>query len=182
MPFWQSGATVPPHLKNIKAAVMTVGGWFDAEDLFGTLGTYPAPVRAEQPSAHSTCWSMGPWPHGGWSRGDGDTSQRQLRIQNQRVLGRDKIELPFLKHFLKDDPKFDMPKGPWSFETGTNPCTRRARYDAWPPKNSRAALANSFMPAAGCPLTRRRMVKRTSTSTSATRPSRSPISPTSPST
>jgi hypothetical protein len=24
-----------PHLKNIKHAVMTVGGWFDAEDLRG---------------------------------------------------------------------------------------------------------------------------------------------------
>jgi hypothetical protein len=28
------------HLQDIKPAVMTVGGWFDAEDLYGPLNTY----------------------------------------------------------------------------------------------------------------------------------------------
>ena len=37
--FWQS-RNIRPHLKNVKPAVLTVGGWFDAEDLFGTLQTY----------------------------------------------------------------------------------------------------------------------------------------------
>ncbi|HEX7484668.1 MAG TPA: CocE/NonD family hydrolase, partial [Vicinamibacterales bacterium] len=34
--FWQA-RNLRPHLRNIKPAVMTVGGWFDAEDLFGAL-------------------------------------------------------------------------------------------------------------------------------------------------
>ena len=34
--FWKA-RNLRPHLKNIKPAVMTVGGWFDAEDLFGAL-------------------------------------------------------------------------------------------------------------------------------------------------
>ena len=37
--FWQE-RNLRPHLKNIKPAVMTVGGWFDAENLFGALETY----------------------------------------------------------------------------------------------------------------------------------------------
>ena len=42
--FWQA-RNLRPHLKNIKAAVMTVGGWYDAEDLFGTLAIYRAVER-----------------------------------------------------------------------------------------------------------------------------------------
>ena len=34
--FWKA-RNLRPHLKEIRPAVMTVGGWFDAENLFGTL-------------------------------------------------------------------------------------------------------------------------------------------------
>ena len=37
--FWQKRGLLQ-HLKNIKPAVMIVGGWFDAEDLYGPLNTY----------------------------------------------------------------------------------------------------------------------------------------------
>src|SRR5947207_5588435 len=37
--FWQE-RNVRPRLRNIHAAVLTVGGWFDAEDLFGALQVY----------------------------------------------------------------------------------------------------------------------------------------------
>ena len=39
---WWKARDTRPHLKNIKPAVMTVGGWFDAEDLFGSIETYRA--------------------------------------------------------------------------------------------------------------------------------------------
>jgi putative CocE/NonD family hydrolase len=128
--FWQS-RDLCPHLKNVKAAVMTVGGWFDAEDLFGTLSTWRA-VEQNNPGTFNTL-VMGPWPHGGWSRGDGDHLGNVNFGAKTAEFYRDKIELPFLKHFLKDDPKFDLPKA-MVFETGTN---QWRRYDAWPPKNSR---------------------------------------------
>ena len=51
--FWQA-RNLRPHLKNIKPAVMTVGGWFDAENLFGALETYKN-VEARAP-ARPTCW------------------------------------------------------------------------------------------------------------------------------
>lgn len=37
--FWQK-RSILPHLKNTKPAVLTVGGWFDAEDLYGPLNIY----------------------------------------------------------------------------------------------------------------------------------------------
>jgi predicted acyl esterase len=39
--FWKSMNPLK-YLKNIKPAVFIIGGWFDAEDLYGTLHTYNA--------------------------------------------------------------------------------------------------------------------------------------------
>jgi predicted acyl esterase len=50
------------HLKDIKPAVMTVGGWFDAED-FGPLNTYQT---IEKTSKNYNTIVMGPWSHGDW--------------------------------------------------------------------------------------------------------------------
>jgi putative CocE/NonD family hydrolase len=54
--------------------------------------------------------------------------------QKTGVFYRDKIELPFLKHFLKggEDPK--LPEA-YMFETGTN---QWRKFDSWPPKNTTA--------------------------------------------
>ena len=128
--FWQS-RDMRPQLKNVKAAVMTVGGWFDAEDLFGTLSTYRA-VEKNNPGAFNML-VMGPWFHGGWSSDAGDHLGNINFGARTSDFYRERIELPFLKHFLKDDSKIDLPKAS-VFETGTN---RWRRYDAWPPKNSR---------------------------------------------
>jgi predicted acyl esterase len=51
------------HLKDIKPAVMTVGGWFDAEDLYGPLNTYQ-----QKTSKNYNTIVMGPWSHGDWAR------------------------------------------------------------------------------------------------------------------
>jgi predicted acyl esterase len=52
------------HLKDIKPAVMTVGGWFDAEDLYGPLNTY----HNRETSKNYNTIVMGPWSHGDWAR------------------------------------------------------------------------------------------------------------------
>src|SRR5207253_2429964 len=69
--YWQA-QNVPKNLSHVKAsvAVMTVGGWFDAEDLQGPLKIYEA-VEKNNPQTYNTL-VMGPWFHGGWSRGDGE--------------------------------------------------------------------------------------------------------------
>ncbi|HLX66009.1 MAG TPA: CocE/NonD family hydrolase, partial [Puia sp.] len=39
--YWEA-RNIRPHLKNIRPATLLVGGWFDAEDMFGSLRTYEA--------------------------------------------------------------------------------------------------------------------------------------------
>ena len=130
--FWKTRA-ITPHLKNIRAAVLTVGGWFDAEDLAGPLATFRAIAR--QSPATDNRLVMGPWVHGGWAHGPG----RQLgRVQFQQPTAEQfqkDVLLPFFEQHLREAP----PKSPIAratvFETGTNVWRR---YDAWPPKEAKA--------------------------------------------
>ena len=124
--FWQS-RDLRRHLKNIQPAVMTVGGWFDAEDLFGALHTYES-IEKNSPGAYNML-VMGPWCHGCWARTDGDKLGNVTFGAKTSQFYRDEIEYPFFEHFLKDkaDPK--LPEA-FIFETGTN---RWRREPAWPP-------------------------------------------------
>lgn len=124
--FWASRTPVP-HLKNIKPAVMTVGGWFDQEDLYGPLKTF-AGIEKNKPASPNYL-VMGPWTHGSWTRGDNDALGN---IRFNAATGpyyREHIELAFFNHYLKDTDSLAMPKAT-IFETGSN--TWR-NYSAWPP-------------------------------------------------
>ncbi len=119
-----------PRLQNIHAALLTVGGWFDAEDLYGPLHVWRC-VAQQDPDTMSRL-VMGPWSHGAWSQAD--TSQfGPLDFQsNPAEFFRQQLELPFFQHYLKDAPG---PAGPKAavFETGVN---RWRTFTAWPPTNA----------------------------------------------
>ena len=129
--YWQA-RDLRRHLKNIKPAVMTVGGWFDAEDLFGALNTYKE-IERNSPGANNTL-VMGPWFHGGWSRSDGDKLGHVDFGSKTAVFYRDEIEYPFFNFWLKGKPDPRLPEA-FVFETGTN---QWRREDAWPPKDAHA--------------------------------------------
>src|SRR3989454_12290436 len=113
--FWQL-RNVLPHLKNVKPAVMTVGGWYDAENLCGALQVYKS-VEASTPGAFNVL-VMGPWVHGGWSFGEG-SSLGDVRFDAKTAeFYRENIELPFFNHFLKDKGEQSLPEA-YVFETGT---------------------------------------------------------------
>ena len=61
---------LPSRMKGVHAAVMTVGGWFDTEDLYGPLHLYQA-IEKNNPGIQNTL-VMGPWTHGGWLGSKGD--------------------------------------------------------------------------------------------------------------
>ncbi|HUR55372.1 MAG TPA: CocE/NonD family hydrolase, partial [Gemmataceae bacterium] len=128
--FWKS-RNIRQHVKNIKPAVLTVGGWFDAENLFGALETFKA-AEANAPPTHNTL-VMGPWVHGGWNRGAGDKLGDVTFGANTGDLYRTQIELPFFEYHLKGKGAAEHPKA-WVFETGTN---RWRKFDAWPPKEAK---------------------------------------------
>ncbi len=135
--FWRS-RDLAPHMKNIKPAVLFVGGWFDAEDLAGPLRLFRA-LEKNGPSAPNTL-VMGPWLHGGWADMDGDKLGNLDFGSKTGEYFRDNIELPFFVYHLKDkgdglkaSKGSTIPKA-WLFETGTN---QWRRFDAWPPKEAR---------------------------------------------
>jgi len=127
--YWQS-RNILPHLKNVAPAVMTVGGWFDAEDLYGTLKTYYA-IERQNPGIFNAL-VMGPWDHGGWGRRDGDRLGNIHFGQPTSKLYREQIESVFFRHYLKGEGAMPLPEA-YMFETGAN---RWRMFDAWPPKES----------------------------------------------
>jgi uncharacterized protein len=127
--FWQA-RNVLPHLRNVTTTVMTVGGWFDAEDLFGALNTYQG-IERNNPGIYNTI-VMGPWFHGGWARSDGDILGNINFGAKTSLYYREKYELPFFNCLLKDKCDGRMPEAVM-FETGSN---KWRTYDHWPPTNT----------------------------------------------
>ncbi len=126
---WWQARNVRPHLRNIRCAVMTVGGWFDAEDLFGALETYRWTER--QNPGITNLLVMGPWAHGEWGGGSGDALGNVRFHAKTAEYYREKLELPFFRHFLKGDSNYPLAEA-HVFETGTD---QWRRFESWPPKN-----------------------------------------------
>jgi len=127
--FWQSRG-MEHALKGIKGpAVLTVGGFYDAEDMWGALHTYQA-IEKQNPGLTNTI-VMGPWSHGQWA---GDDGERLGPIEFGSKTGkkfRDEVQFPWFEHYLRDgaDPK--LPEA-MMFESGTN---KWLNFPVWPPRN-----------------------------------------------
>ena len=129
--YWKS-RNIRPALKNVKPATLVVGGWFDAEDLFGALRTYEA-IEKQSPTTKNQI-VMGPWTHGAWSRPEWKEFGPLNFGSNTSTYFQEELEVKFFNYYLKD-------KGDWKaaeatmFNTGTN---EWKTFDAWPPKNKEA--------------------------------------------
>ena len=126
--YWQSRNTLP-HFNNIKPAVMVVGGWFDAENLYGALHTYES-IEGKNPGIKNSL-VMGPWFHGGWARVDGGHLGNIQFASKTSKFYQDNIELKFFNYYLKEIGDAKLPEA-YVFETGTN---KWKTYDKWPPEN-----------------------------------------------
>jgi putative CocE/NonD family hydrolase len=125
--FWQS-RNLLPHLNEVTAAMMVVGGWYDTEDLYGPLNIYRS-LEEKNPEIFNML-VMGPWPHGGWYRTDGSSlGEADFGFQTSKYY-LEQAELPFFRHYLKDADKPALPEA-LVFETGAN---RWRTFDAWPPE------------------------------------------------
>ncbi len=128
--FWQA-RNMRPHLKQIKPAMLTVGGWFDAENLFGALRVYQS-IEQRQPvgSSHLV---MGPWYHGQWASDAGEKLGNVAFDAKTGDFFREKIQFPFFEQHLKGKDDAKLPEA-YVFETGRN---QWRKHDAWPPKQAR---------------------------------------------
>jgi uncharacterized protein len=119
VPYIQAPVTVP---------TLNVGGWFDAEDHYGTVEAYQKYEEGDAQGLNHLV--MGPWYHGGWMASEG------------RILGavdfgsdtarwyREQVEAPWFAHWLKEGPPIELARV-LSFRTGANTWQH---YEAWPPK------------------------------------------------
>ncbi|MFN7958747.1 MAG: CocE/NonD family hydrolase [Holophagaceae bacterium] len=125
--FWQA-RNLRPKLKEVRPAVLTVGGWFDAENLFGALQVFK--TLAQQSPTTDSRLVMGPWFHGGWERSRGDhLGPVQFGAATSEWFQAE-VLFPFFMHHLKDAQDPGLAKAT-IFETGAN---RWHRLEAWPPK------------------------------------------------
>jgi putative CocE/NonD family hydrolase len=109
---------------------LNVAGWWDQEDFYGPLKIYELLERSD--SSNQNFLVVGPWNHGGWSRGEGrklgriDFGSATAEYYRRNVLAR------FLAYHLKGKGSIDLPEA-LMFRTGANEWTR---HDAWPPKRN----------------------------------------------
>lgn len=127
---WQE-RNILPHQHHISHAVLVVGGWYDAEDLYGTFKTYKS-VEEKNPGIDNF-FVVGPWSHGGWGYGQGNRLGHVSFGENTAEYYRKEIERPFFNYYLKGEGDGNFPEARM-FETGTN---RWRTFDAWPPKEAR---------------------------------------------
>jgi putative CocE/NonD family hydrolase len=127
--YWKE-QNVLQYLNDIKHPILNVAGWFDAEDFYGPMSIYYT-IEEKNPGNKSIL-VVGPWLHGGWAGMDGD-ALGNIRFETKTgEYYREKIELPFFLHYLKDKGELNLPEA-LVFETGTN---QWRSYDQWPPKKT----------------------------------------------
>ncbi len=126
--FWQE-RNILPHLRNVSPAVMTVGGWFDAEDLYGPLNIYKS-IEKNNPKTTNTL-VMGPWAHGDWARERGKSTHNHIYFGDSiATFYQKEIERTFFAHHLKKRGENTLPEA-YIYDTGIKTWKT---FDTWPPK------------------------------------------------
>ncbi|MGI9549674.1 MAG: CocE/NonD family hydrolase, partial [Aurantibacter sp.] len=137
--FWKS-RDLMPHLTNIKPAVLVVGGWFDAEDLYGPLQTYES-IETQNPQNQNRL-IMGPWSHGQWAGTKAENLGNMYWGSNTAKYFKDQ-ELKFFNYYLKGEGSMDIPEAT-IFITGEN---QWHTFTQWPP--AEAESRDLFLQAEG---------------------------------
>jgi putative CocE/NonD family hydrolase len=127
---WWKARDARRAMYNIKPVMLTVGGLFDAEDLFGAWNLYKA-IEKQNPGINNKI-VMGPWSHGQWARGDGSSLGNVRFGSNTSIWYQNNIEIPFFNYYLKgkgNDPRiaeatvFYTGKNEWAFHSEWPPAT-----------------------------------------------------------
>jgi putative CocE/NonD family hydrolase len=142
--FWYSRG-VEHHLDKVTVPTLTVGGYYDQEDMWGPQEEYaslePHDVK------HENFLVLGPWRHGSWA-----SSSRHLgALQYGESIGneyRGQIEAKFFAKYLKDEPGFDL-EDTASFQTGSNTWKRYAHFPPAEAKSTAFSLCGTGTIAAG---------------------------------
>ena len=127
--FWKR-QTMIPHLTSVKVPTLNVAGWWDQEDFYGPVAIYDALEKHDTQGINYLV--VGPWRHGGWSGGTGDSLGAIPFGSNTAEYFREQVQAPFFAYYLKDKGTRDFPQA-LTFEAGAN---EWRRWDQWPPTKS----------------------------------------------
>jgi len=128
---WWKARNARNAMYNIKPAMLTVGGLFDAEDCYGAWNLYKA-IEKQNPGIHNKL-VMGPWSHGQWSSRDGTKMGNIQFGSNTALWYQNNIEIPFFNYYLKEkgtDPNLSEAT---IFFSGEN---QWHHLNQWPPANT----------------------------------------------
>jgi len=127
--YWKSRSNLQ-YLKNIKPALLIVGGWYDAEDMYGPLHIYKTIEKNDR--VNNARIIMGPWTHGSWIYTKGDSLGDFYFGGNTADYYRKEILLPFFKYYLKGEGDLKL-NDAYVFDTGKNEWNN---FTVWPPTNT----------------------------------------------
>ena len=125
--FWQRQAFAP-WLNRVTVPTLNVAGWWDQEDFYGPIKIYELLERHD--AAKQNFLVIGPWNHGGWSRGDGSKLGRIDFGSPTAAYYRKNILVPFFAYYLKGKGSSERPEA-LTFRTGAN---EWVQHSEWPPK------------------------------------------------
>ena len=126
---WWKARDARVGCKNVKPAMLTVGGLFDAEDCYGAWNLYKA-IEQQSPTTNNKI-VMGPWFHGGWSKSDGSFLGNVRFGSKTSEYFQNNIEIPFFNYHLKGKGNIDKLAEASIFFTGENVWRS---LSTWPPK------------------------------------------------
>ena len=125
--FWKRQAFAP-WLTRVTVPTLNVAGWWDQEDFYGPLKIYE--LLEQHDSSRQNFLVVGPWNHGGWSRGDGQKLGRVDFGSATASYYRQHVLTPFLAHYLKGTGRAPVTEA-LTFRTGAN---EWVQHDTWPPR------------------------------------------------
>ncbi|HYJ90582.1 MAG TPA: CocE/NonD family hydrolase [Pyrinomonadaceae bacterium] len=129
--YWKAH-NILTQLKNITCPTMTVGGWYDNEDLYGALQTYQH-IERQNPGLFNVL-VVGPWYHGGWAGIAGDWLGTAYFEQKTGDYFRKNMQLQFFNHFLKDKGDISAIHEVNLFDTGSH---EWRSFDNYSPTNAK---------------------------------------------
>ena len=148
-PFWEEMAAHPDYdawwqardvrqrCRDIRPAVLIVGGTYDAEDCYGTWNLYRT-IRSQSPA--TTCrLVIGPWSHGAWRSGDGRLGPFDFGVEASGRYYVEHFELPFFEHWLRgrEEVRDSLPSDSEAVRVYVPGRNEWQGFDRWPPAASR---------------------------------------------
>jgi putative CocE/NonD family hydrolase len=137
--FWKRQAFAP-WLTRVTVPTLNVAGWWDQEDFYGPIKIYE--LLEGHDATNENFLVIGPWNHGGWSRGEGRTLGPVDFGSATAAHYRQNILVPFLAHYLKGKGS-GLSYEALTFRTGTN---EWVQHDRWPPARDAVERRLYFQP------------------------------------